>query len=120
MKAHQIAEIQKDKNGQFTLPDEYDYAPNAAFTHFVDNETVEGLEYPDDRFPSQPGVPLLDDCSSSLLTKPIDWSKVSMAYAHTQKNCGISGATVLIVGEDFLKTNPCPYIPAVCDFRVYQ
>ena len=37
LKAHSIAEIQKDKNGQFMLPDEYDYAPNAAFTHFVDN-----------------------------------------------------------------------------------
>lgn len=37
LKAHSIADIQKDKNGQFTLPDEYDYAPNAVFTHFVDN-----------------------------------------------------------------------------------
>jgi hypothetical protein len=28
---------------------------------------------PDDKFPFQPGVPLLDDCSSSILTKPINW-----------------------------------------------
>lgn len=120
LQAHSIADIQKDKYGQFVLPDHYDYAPNAAYTHFVDNETVEGLEYPDDKFPHQPGVPLLDDCSSSILTKPIDWSKVSMAYAHAQKNCGISGVTVMIVEDNFLKTNPCEYIPEVCDFRVYQ
>lgn len=42
-KAHSIAEMQKDKYGRFVLPDEYDYAPNAVFTHFVDNETVEGV-----------------------------------------------------------------------------
>lgn len=120
LKAHSIVDIQKDKYGQFVLPDQYDYAPNAAYTHFVDNETVQGLEYPDNRFPYQPGVPLLDDCSSSILTKPIDWSKVSMAYAHAQKNCGISGVTVMIVDDNFLKTNPCEYIPEVCDFRVYQ
>lgn len=43
-----------------------------------------------------------------------------MAYAHAQKNCGISGVTVMIVDDNFLKTNPCEYIPEVCDFRVYQ
>lgn len=102
------------------MPKEYDYAPNAVYTHFVDNETVEGLEYPDDQFPYQPGVPLLDDCSSSILTKPIDWTKVTMAYAHSQKNCGISGVIVLIVKESFLNTNPCPSIPEICDYRIYK
>jgi phosphoserine aminotransferase len=43
-----------------------------------------------------------------------------MAYAHAQKNCGISGTTVIIVKDSFLKTNPCTYIPSICDFRVYQ
>ncbi len=69
------------------------------------------MEYPDDKFPYQPGVPLLNDCSSSILTRPIDFQKISMAYAHAQKNCGISGATILIVDDKFLKTNPCSYIP---------
>jgi phosphoserine aminotransferase len=90
------------------------------FTHFVDNETAEGIEYPDEMFPCQPGVPLLDDCSSSFLTKPIDWSKVSLAYAHSQKNCGISGVTIMILDDNLLKTNPSSNIPELCDFRVYQ
>lgn len=34
-----------------------------------------------------------------------------MAYAHSQKNCGISGITVLIIKDSFLNTNPCPTIP---------
>jgi phosphoserine aminotransferase len=90
------------------------------FTHFVDNETVEGIEYPDDKFPYQPGVPLFDDCSSSFLTKLIDWTKVSLAFAHSQKNCGISGVTIMILDDNLLKTNPSTNIPELCDFRVYQ
>ena len=44
-----------------------------------------------------------------------------MAYAHAQKNCGISGLTVMIIDDNFLKkAKPCPGIPEVCDFRIYQ
>jgi phosphoserine aminotransferase len=111
LKAHCIAEIQKDDYGRFTLPDEFNYAENAAFTHFVDNETVEGVEYPDGKFPYQPGVPLFDDCTSSFLTKPIDWTKVSLAFAHAQKNCGIAGSSIMIVNDSLLKTNPSVYLP---------
>lgn len=58
---------------------------------------MEGIEYPDNRFPVVEGIPLYDDCSSSFLTKSIDWSKVDVAYAHAQKNCGTSGLTVMII-----------------------
>jgi phosphoserine aminotransferase len=102
------------------LPNQFNYAENAVFTHFVDNETVEGIEYPDEMFPYQPGVPLFDDCSSSFLTKLIDWTKVSLAYAHSQKNCGISGVTIMILDDNLLKTNPSNNIPELCDFRMYQ
>ena len=27
----------RDEKGQFILPEEYDYAQNALYTHFVDN-----------------------------------------------------------------------------------
>jgi phosphoserine aminotransferase len=44
-----------------------------------------------------------------------------MAYAHAQKNCGISGITIMIVKDDFVNSvNPVHPIPEVCDFRVYQ
>lgn len=102
------------------MPEEYSFAPNAAYTHFVDNETVEGLEYPDDRYPYQEGVPLLDDCSSSMLTKPINWEKVSMAYAHAQKNFGISGCLVMIIKDEFLQTTNGANLPSVVDYRAYK
>ena len=55
-----------------------------------------------------------------MLTKPIDWSKVSLAYGHAQKNFGISGCVVMIGRDEFLQTTPCSYIPSVLDFRVYK
>jgi phosphoserine aminotransferase len=54
--------------------------------------------------PYHPNQYLLNDCSSNFLTKPIDWTKTTMSYAHTQKNCGISGSTIMIVNNDILLT----------------
>jgi phosphoserine aminotransferase len=65
-------------------------------------------------------LPLVDDCSSNFLTRPIPWAKVSVAYSHAQKNCGISGVTIMIVDDAFLKTNPCSSLPVICDFKVYR
>lgn len=63
---------------------------------------------------------LFDDCSSSFLTKSIPWSKVDMAYAHSQKNCGTSGLTVMVINDKCLKSiNPNPILPEVCSFQNY-
>lgn len=82
----------------------------------MENESVEGISYADDRFPVREGIPLFNDCSSSFMTRPIDWSKVDMAYAHTQKNCGISGLTVMISNPKTIHTNPKSIIPEVCSW----
>jgi phosphoserine aminotransferase len=72
---------------------------------------VEGISYSDDRFPVVEGIPLFNDCSSSFLTRSIDWNKVDMAYAHAQKNCGISGLTVMILNKKSLETSPRANLP---------
>lgn len=69
--------------------------------------------------PYHPDQYLLNDCSSNFLTKPIDWSKTSMAYAHTQKNCGISGSTIMIVDNNLVQTKKDPRTPYVCDYSHY-
>ena len=59
---------------------------NADFFHYVDNETAEGFEnnnFPFDKIPAS--QPLVCDMSSSLMTKPIDWSKYGVIYASAQK-----------------------------------
>lgn len=60
---------------------------------------------------------MISDCSSNFLTRPLDWSKLSLAYAHTQKNCGISGSTIMIVQDRLIKMNTRHDVPLVCDYR---
>jgi phosphoserine aminotransferase len=50
------------------------------------------------------------------MTRSIDWTKVDMAYAHTQKNCGISGLTVMISNPKTVHPNPKAMIPEVCSW----
>lgn len=55
------------------------------------------MEYNEYNMPWEEGRLLLTDCSSNFLTRHINWKKTSLAYAHTQKNCGISGSTIMIL-----------------------
>lgn len=70
--------------------------------------------------PYREGDTLLTDSSSNFLTRPIDWQKVSLAYAHTQKNCGISGSTIMIVHEKLIDLPKLQHTPLVCDYREYK
>ncbi|WP_206997182.1 3-phosphoserine/phosphohydroxythreonine transaminase [Trinickia mobilis] len=74
---------------------------NAAYLHYVSNETVEGLEFTD--VPGLPDVPLVCDMSSNLLAGPVDVERYALIYAHAQKNLGPSGVTVVILRDDFAR-----------------
>lgn len=43
-----------------------------------------------------------------------------MVYAHAQKNCGISGLTVMILNKRSLETNPRTILPDICSFESYK
>ena len=120
-KVNRIAELQQDEQKQYHLPDpsEYKVDLKAPYIHYIDNESVEGIEYTSKTIPYHPDQFLLNDCSSNFLTKPIDWTKTSMAYAHTQKNCGISGSTIMIVNDALLNTPKDPRTPSVCNYAHY-
>ncbi len=88
--------------GYRSLPDwgQLQLDPNAAYLHYVSNETVEGLE-----FGSEPiglGVPIVCDMSSNLLSRPVDVSHFDLIYAHAQKNLGPAGVTLVIIKDEFL------------------
>jgi len=88
--------------GYRSLPDwgQLQVDPNAAYLHYVSNETVEGLE-----FGSEPlglGMPIVCDMSSNLLSRPLDVSRFDLIYAHAQKNLGPAGVTLVIIKDKFL------------------
>lgn len=104
--------------GYTRLPraDELPLSNDAAYLHYVSNETVEGLEFGD--VPGLQNVPLVCDMSSNLLAAPVDIERYAFIYAHAQKNLGPSGVTVVIVRDDFVKRGHAP-LPAMLDYRTH-
>lgn len=86
--------------------------PDAAYCHLTSNETADGLQF--HTIPALP-APLAADMTSDFLTRPIDFSRVSLVYAGTQKNLGVSGLTLVVVRDDLLGwANPTT--PRVLDY----
>lgn len=85
-----------------TIPpkDSWQINDDAAYVYYVDNETVNGVQFPD--IPEVNELPLVSDMSSSILSKPIDENRFGLIFAGAQKNIGISGLTVVIIREDLL------------------
>jgi len=94
------------------LKDWKPFSPTAAYVYYCDNETIEGVEFPEP--PSVPaGIPLVCDMSSNLLSKRIDISKFGLIFACAQKNFGPAGLTVVIVREDLVNLKPHPHCPTI-------
>jgi phosphoserine aminotransferase len=97
--------------------DEWSGAGDAAYLHITTNETIEGVQWP--RLPASRGdVPLVADMSSDFLSRPVDVSRVGLAYAGAQKNAGPAGVTVVIAREDLLERAPRD-LPPLLDYRTY-
>ncbi len=73
--------------------------PDAAYVHITSNETIQGVQFQDDL---SSAAPLVCDCSSDILHRPIDVSKYGLIYACAQKNAGPAGVTVVILRKDLL------------------
>ena len=85
------------------VPDarEWSHSNNAAYFHYVANETIQGNAL---HQPPEIKSPLIADMSSVILSEPIDVSKFSMIYAGAQKNIGPAGLTICIIKDEFLAT----------------
>lgn len=89
-------------------------AADAAYLHYVSNETVEGTQFHD--IPGIDGVPRVCDMSSDFLSRPIDPERYDLIYAHAQKNLGPAGVTVVIIRRTLLDRVPAG-LPALLDYR---
>jgi len=80
---------------------------DAAYLHYCPNETIGGVEFPD--IP-RVGPPLVADMSSTLLSRPLDVSRLGVIYAGAQKNIGPAGLTLVIVHRELLgrARDSCP------------
>ncbi len=91
--------------------------PDAAYVHYTPNETIGGVEF--HWVPDTANVPLVADCSSTLLSRPIDVSKYGVLYACAQKNIGPAGLTIVIVRQNLIG-KPLQGTPAMFDYQVHH
>lgn len=82
-------------------PTSWQLRADASYVHLCSNETIDGVEFHELPQLSH-GVPLVIDCSSHLLSRPIDWSRVGMAFGGAQKNIGPAGLTLVFVRDTLL------------------
>uniref|UniRef100_A0A1I8F2U7 Aminotran_5 domain-containing protein n=1 Tax=Macrostomum lignano TaxID=282301 RepID=A0A1I8F2U7_9PLAT len=79
---------------------------NAAYVYMCDNETVDGVEFKCPSARTPPGVPLVADMSSNMMSP-----NNGLVFAGAQKNLGPAGVTVVIVREDLMAAGPCRSVP---------
>ncbi len=108
-----------EATGHLTWPDPstWNLSAQAAYVHACSNETIDGIEMHE--CPDLPSLgcsaPLVLDCSSNIASRPIDWTRVSVAYAGAQKNLGPAGLTLVIIREDLLG-HALPCTPSAFDY----
>jgi len=101
-----------------TIPNksEWKLDSEAAYVHYCDNETVNGVEF--SYTPDVGDVPLVADMSSNFCSKPIDVSKHACIYAGIQKNLGPAGMAVSFIRPDFVAgAHELKICPTVCSWK---
>lgn len=103
-----------------TLPAAQDWqlSGKAAYVHLCSNETIHGVEF--QALPDLQSLgcdaPLVIDFSSHVASRPVDWSRVAVAYGGAQKNIGPAGVTLVVVREDLLG-QALPITPSAFDLK---
>lgn len=95
---------------------EISLSPAPAYVHVTSNETIQGVQWKHD--PDVGSSPLVCDCSSDFLSRPIDVAKHGLIYACAQKNAGIAGVTVVIIRKDLLERSRDD-LPTMLDYRTF-
>lgn len=87
--------------------------PGAAYCHVTSNETAHGVQFPE--LPDTGPVPLAADVSSDVLTRPLPFERLGLAYASAQKSAGIAGLTVVVI-RDALLHRALAHTPATLNY----
>ncbi len=109
-----------EADGHTTLPAAagWQLRPGASYVHLCSNETIHGVEFGalPDLAALGSDAPLVVDCSSHILSRPIDWARVGLAFAGAQKNIGPAGLTLVFVREDLLD-RALPICPSAFEYK---
>ena len=94
-----------------------DIKPNTTYLYYTPNETVNGLRIATP--PNIPGVPLIADMTSCLLSEPINISDYGMIFAGAQKNIAPAGLTLVIIRDDLVNKQSDTPIPTMLTYQTF-
>ncbi|HQS31809.1 MAG: phosphoserine transaminase [Polaromonas sp. 39-63-203] len=110
------------RGGGFTSlpePTSWEIGSDTRYVHVCTNETIHGVEF--HQLPDLKALgseaPLVIDFSSHVASRPVDWSKVGLAFAGAQKNLGPAGLTLVVVREELLG-HALPACPSAFDYQI--
>ncbi|ADV33779.1 phosphoserine aminotransferase [Candidatus Blochmanniella vafra str. BVAF] len=113
--------LDKDINGFYFIKpiNEWNISKDSLYIHYCPNETISGISINDIPIFSETKI-LIADCSSMLLSQPIDINRFGIIYASAQKNIGVPGLTVVIIRNDLIFNTVSNYkkIPAILDYEI--
>lgn len=100
-------------------PASWQLSANASYVHICSNETIHGVEFHElpDLQALGCNAPLVVDFSSNVLSRPLDWSRIGLAFGGAQKNIGPAGVTLVIVREDLIG-HALPICPSAFDYKL--
>jgi len=107
-------------DGHTTLPNPatWQLSRGASYVHICSNETIHGVEYHE--LPNLKTLgsdaPLVIDFSSHVASRPVDWSRVGLAFGGAQKNLGPAGLTLVVVRQDLLG-QALPVCPSAFNYK---
>ena len=116
-----IHEAANTKAGGFTTlvaPSNWQLSAKPAYVHICSNETINGVEFHElpDLKALGCDAPLVIDFSSHVASRPVDWTRVGLAFGGAQKNLGPAGLTLVAVREDLLD-RALPICPSAFTYK---
>ncbi|AOW12979.1 3-phosphoserine/phosphohydroxythreonine aminotransferase [Hydrogenophaga crassostreae] len=98
------ASNEADGHTSLPTPASWKLGKDAQYVHLCSNETIHGVEFHElpDLKALGCDAPLVIDFSSHVASRPVDWSRVGLAFGGAQKNLGPAGLTLVVVREDLL------------------
>jgi phosphoserine aminotransferase len=116
--AHESANTQASGYTTLADPATWQLSSKPAYVHICSNETINGVEY--QALPDLKALgcdaPLVIDFSSHVASRPVDWSRVGLAFGGAQKNLGPAGLTLVVVREDLLD-RALPICPSAFNYK---
>ena len=112
-----VADCAKDIPTRMPSQEELKWNAGVKYAHFCTNETISGAQFK--TMPATlPGVPVIGDMSSDILSCERDYTKFDMFYAGAQKNLGPAGMAVVAIKKELTEKGNAQ-IPVMLQYRTH-